>query len=153
MPYPREVGGVLRVATCRCAQKSYCSAGTVSGNNCGKRGILNARRCSYIRNVAPGSAMIVRDRCHGMAIGAVPSYIHGVIRSHADGRVTITRGTAGNGVYRPGSAIIPGNDHAYVAIAVFVWDISSAVRPNLDVTMQAAAVHQRVDRNSRAIRQ
>jgi hypothetical protein len=79
MPDAGEVCSVLSIAACWRAQKCERGAVAIACTHRRKSYILDTERCSNISNVDPGSAVIVRNRDHGMSITAVPAKIHGVV--------------------------------------------------------------------------
>src|SRR5437588_8171853 len=148
MPDTFEICGVLRVAAGRRAQEGQGRAIAVAGHHGGEGNVLDSQRRSHVADIGPGSAMIVRDGDHGMSIAAVPAKIHGIVRSYPDGWIAITRGAAGHSVDGPGGSVIAGRDRRHVTVAtVLVGNIGGAVRADFDMSMQAAAIEQAIDRD------
>ena len=79
MPDAGEVCRVLGIAAGRRAKESKRGAVAIACDHGGKRNVLDTERCSNIGDVRPGSAVIMRNRDHGMAIAAVPAKIDGIV--------------------------------------------------------------------------
>src|SRR6478672_11826624 len=107
MPHAGEVGCVLGVAACWCAKEGERGAVAIACNHGRERHVLDTERGSNISDVRPGSAVIVRNRHHGMTVAAVPAEIYGVVCAYSDRGIAIAGRAAGNSVDGPCSAIVP----------------------------------------------
>jgi hypothetical protein len=52
---------------------------------------------------------------------------------------------------RPGNSVVGRRNHRSCSIAILVGDVGRAVRANFDVSMQAAAIKQRIDWDGDAV--
>src|SRR6185369_11203610 len=102
-----------------------------------------------VGDVGPGRPLIVGDGDQGMAAAVGPADVDGAVSGHRDGGVRLAGDAARNDVHRPGGAGVPGDRHPLLAVAVAVGYIGGAVRRDLDVAVDAAALRQGVHRHRR----
>src|SRR5258708_36204490 len=116
----------------------------VTGNDFWEDSIADAEGHSDIQVTVPRAPLIVGNGDVRMSISRNVAKIYASFGADAYGWVARVGSASGNRLHGERETVIHGDDQALRASAAFIGKVDDAARADLNVTMQATAIHQRV---------
>src|SRR5712692_4508699 len=116
----------------------------VTGNDFWEDRIADAEGHSDIQVTVPRAPLIVGNGDVRMSISGNVAKIYASFGADAYGWVARVGSASGNRLHGERETVIHGDDQALRASAAFIGEVHYAARANLNVTVQATAIQQRV---------